>query len=65
VTVVQIDTLMAELKKGLTKPQWDELLLALDIAGKAKTKDQAVEKVRLMLNSQLEMHFKARGFERN
>lgn len=64
VTTPRIDSLLADLKKALTKPQWDELLAALDIAGKAKTKDMAVEKVRQMLNSQLEMYVKAQAFER-
>jgi hypothetical protein len=64
VTSSRIDTLLGELQKGLTKPQLDELLAGLAIAGKAKTKDQAVERVKQVLTSQLEMYVKAQALDR-
>jgi hypothetical protein len=65
VTSSRIDSMLAEFKNGLTKPQWDELLASLSIAGKARTKDQAVEKLKQVLNSQLEMYVKAQAFGQN
>jgi len=65
VTNVRIDSLMGEINKGLKSPECDELLTVLRISGKAKSKAKAVEKVREMLNSQLEMHVKAQGFGMN
>jgi hypothetical protein len=61
VTGARIDAVLADIKKGFTKAKWEELLTNLQI-GKAKTIDQAVEKVKQVLNSQLEMHVKAQGF---
>jgi hypothetical protein len=65
VTSARIDSLMGEINKGLKSPECDELLTVLGIAGKAKTKAKAVEKVREVLNSQLEMHVKAQAFGTN
>jgi hypothetical protein len=61
VTTPRIDSLLSELKEGMTKPHLEQLLAALEIAGKPKTKDQAVEKVRQVMNSQLEMYIKAQA----
>jgi hypothetical protein len=61
VTNARIDSLLADIRKGFTKAKWLELLAALSIAGKANTIDQAVEKVRQVLNAQLEMHVKAQA----
>jgi hypothetical protein len=44
--------------KGLSKPQADQLLVELKIAGKARSKDAAIDKVRQVLKSQAEMHVK-------
>jgi hypothetical protein len=63
VTTLRIDTLLGDLKKALTKAHWEQLLAALEIAGKPKTKDQAVDKVRQVLNSQLAMYVKAQAFD--
>ena len=65
VTNVRIDSLMGEINKGLKSAGCDELLTVLGIAGKAKTKAKAVEKVREVLNSQLEMHVKAQALGTN
>jgi hypothetical protein len=65
VTSSRIDSILVEFKTGLTKPQWDELLTALNVSGKARTKDQAVEKLKQVLNSQVEMYVKAQAFDQN
>jgi hypothetical protein len=44
----------------LTKPQLDELCAGLNIAGKAKNKAQALDRVRQVLRTQLEMRDKVR-----
>jgi hypothetical protein len=65
VTSARIDTLLGEIKKGLSKPQMDELLVTLNISGKAKSKEQAADKVRQVLNNQLEMYVKNQALDRN
>jgi hypothetical protein len=62
VTSARIDALLVEIDKGLKKPECVELLSLLDISGKPSTKGQAIEKVRQVLNSQLEMYVKAQAF---
>jgi len=44
--------------KDLSKPQLDQLLVELNIAGKAKSKPAAVDKLRQVLKSQAEMYVK-------
>jgi len=44
--------------KALSKPQLDQLLVELQIAGKAKTKEAAIDRVRQVLKSQAEMYVK-------
>ncbi len=44
--------------KALSKPQLDQLLVELQIAGKAKSKDAAIDRVRQVLKSQAEMYVK-------
>jgi hypothetical protein len=43
---------------GLGKPQLDQLLIELDIAGKARSKPVAIDKLRQVLKSQAEMYLK-------
>ena len=62
VATPRINALLEDINKGLNKTQWDELLKKLNFTGKAKTKGDAVERVRQMLNSQLEMYVKAQAF---
>jgi hypothetical protein len=62
VTSSRIDALIATLKKDFKKPDLEHLLVALQIAGKPKTKDQAVDRIKQTLNSQLEMYVKAQPF---
>lgn len=62
VTGARIDALLGEIKKGFTKTNWAELLQELKIAGKPKSMRDAAQKVRQVLNSQLEMHVKLQGF---
>ena len=54
---------MGVLKKELKKPELLQLVVALEIAGKPKTKDQAAERIGQVLKSQLEMHVKAQAFD--
>lgn len=65
VTSGRIDSLLGEINKGLKFPECEQLLTVLNISGKAKTKGQALEKVRQVLNSQLEMYVKAQAFGPN
>jgi hypothetical protein len=61
----RITALLDTLKKDLVKPQkeaWLQLLPELKISGKPKTIPKAIEEVRQMLNSQLEMHVKQQAF---
>jgi hypothetical protein len=61
----RITALLDTLKKELVKPQketWLQLLPELKISGKPKTIAKAIEEVRQMLNSQLEMHVKQQAF---
>lgn len=44
--------------KGLSKDQLDELLPRVGIAGKAKSKGDAIDKIRTQLANQLQMHIK-------
>src|SRR5205823_4346116 len=55
----RIEDTVAPFEK-LTKPQLDELCAGLNIAGKARSKAQALDKVRQVLRTQLEMHDKVR-----
>ena len=64
VTAPRIDALLGTFKKDLKKPDLEELLGKLDIAGKPKTKDQAIARIGQVLTSQLEMYVKAQAFER-
>jgi hypothetical protein len=63
VTSSRIDSMLVEYKAILTKLQWDELLVALNISGKSRTKDQAIEKLKQVLSAQLEMYVKAQAFD--
>ena len=59
----RIDSLIGTLNK-LKKPELEQLLAALEISGKPKTKAEAIERVaRSVLNSQLEMHVKAQALD--
>lgn len=62
VTTDRINSLLRDLDKALKKPDFDQLLASLQIAGKSGAKKQAVEKIRQVLNSQLEMYVKAQSF---
>ncbi len=65
VNTARITALLDTLKKDLVKPQkdaWLQLLPELKISGKPKTIAKAVEEVRQMLTSQLEMHVKQLAF---
>jgi hypothetical protein len=53
----RIEDTLAQLK-GLSKPQVDQLLVELQIAGKARSKEVAIDKVRQVLKSQAEMYVK-------
>jgi hypothetical protein len=55
----RVEETLASLQK-LTKPQLDEVSAGLNIAGKAKTKAQAVDRIRQVVRAQLEMHDKVR-----
>lgn len=63
VTTPRIDSLLGDLEKALKKPELEQLLAALAIAGKPKTKSQATDKIRQVLSSQLEMYVKSQAFE--
>jgi hypothetical protein len=54
----RIEEALAGFKK-LTRPQIDQLLLDLKIGGRAKSKDDAIGKIRQMLKSQTEMYVKS------
>jgi hypothetical protein len=62
VTSARIDALLVEIDKGLKKPECVELLTLLNISGKPGTKGRAIEKVKQVLNNQLEMYVKAQAF---
>jgi hypothetical protein len=60
ITNQRIEEALAGFKK-LSKPQIDQLLLDLKIGGKARSKDDAIGKIRQMLKSQTEMYVKSRS----
>lgn len=62
-TLERIDSWLAKVKQQLKKPQLDELLSNVGIAGGAKTKDQGIAKIRQVLASQLEMFIKSKTGE--
>lgn len=62
VTSGRIDGLIADFSKGLSAPQFQELLTAVNISGKSKSKGQSADKLKQVLSSQLEMHIKSQAF---
>jgi hypothetical protein len=63
VTGARVDTLVGDIQKALSAPQMNELLTALSISGKGKSKGQAADKVRQVLNNQLEMYVKNQALD--
>jgi hypothetical protein len=61
VSAQRIESLLATLDK-LKKPELDQLLVSLEIAGKPKSKKEAIQRVGSILSSQVEMHVKAQAF---
>lgn len=62
VSTNRIDSLMNELEKAMKKSDLDLLLIELEIAGKAKSKAQAIDKIGQVVRSQLDMYVKAQSF---
>ncbi|MHB0961094.1 MAG: hypothetical protein ACYC0X_21810 [Pirellulaceae bacterium] len=62
VNTARIDSLLKELESSMKKSDLDQLLVELQIAGKAKSKPQAIDKIRQVLHSQLDMYVKAQSF---
>ena len=60
ITNQRIEEALAGFKK-LSKLQIDQLLVELKIGGRAKSKDDAIGKIRQILKNQAEMHVKSRS----
>lgn len=62
VTTPKIDALMNQFNAAMKKPDLDQLLTMVEIAGKSKSKADAIDKLRMVLVSQTQMYAKTASF---